>query len=253
MLRHDSPAGGSPASPSAVRSPTSAESSPNGPKTRSCKRQRTASNNASASSSTVLSASQGQDHGLRIPTTFQGGPAHAYATWLNSIDSGNAFTSFIGKKVACKFDDTWAIGTVQSINVDFRQRASVTRTPAPDAQYPTKSRPFRIVLEDNTDSIVNLQTLTTYVRDFTNGAHKQNVFGPSASDDARTSPRNAANTGAAIPLPNPYLTPQGPRPWNPGKAQRRQGTTCQLRQLDPLQVQAFSQVSTHIRAIWSTI
>ncbi len=119
------------------------------------------------------------------------------------MGSGNAFMSFIGKKAVCQFDDSWAIGTVQSINVDFRQRASVTRTPAPDAQYPTKSLPFSIVWEDNTDSIVNLQTLTTYVRDFTNGAHRQNVFGPSAADDARISPRNAAINGAAVPLPNP--------------------------------------------------
>ena len=221
MLRHDSPASGSPASPSAARSPTSAESSPNGPKTRSRKRQRTASNNASASSSTVISASQ--DHGLSIPTTFQGGPAHAYATWLNSIDSGNAFTSFIGKKVACKFDDTWAIGTVQSINVDFRQRASVTRTPARDAQYPTKSRPFSIVWEDNTDSIVNLQMLTTYVRDFTNGAHKQNVVGPSAPVDARTSPRNAAINGAAVPLPNPFPHSSGSSAVAPRQASEQAG------------------------------
>ena len=221
MLRHDSPAGGSPASPSAARSSTSAESPPNGPNTRSRKRQRTASNIASASSSTVFSASQ--DHGPSIPTTFQGGPAHAYATWLNSIDPGNTFTSLIGKKVVCKFADSWAIGTVQSINVDFRQRASMTRTPAPDAQYPTKSLPYSIVWEDNTDSIVNLQTLTTYLRDFTNGAHKQNVLGPSASVDARTSSRDAAINGAAVPLPNPIPHSSGSSAAAPRQASAQAG------------------------------
>ena len=251
MLQHDSPAGGSPASPSASRGSTSAESSPNGATTRSRKRQRTASINASARSSTVLSASQ--DHGPSAPTTFQGGPAHAYATWLNSMDSGNTFMSFIGKKVACQFDDSWAIGTVQSINVDFRQRASVTRTPAPDAQYPTKSLPFSIVWEDNTDSIVNLQTLTTYVRDFTNGAHRQNVFGPSAADDARISPRNAAINGAAVPLPNPIPHSSGCSAVAPRQAPAQAGHHMPAPAARPFQVLAFSQVSTHTRAIWSTI
>jgi hypothetical protein len=36
-------------------------------------------------------------------------------------------------------------------------RNSVTRTPATDAIYPTKSQPFSIIWEDNTDSVVDLR------------------------------------------------------------------------------------------------
>ena len=74
-----------------------------------------------------------------------------------------------------------------------------------------------------TDSIVNLQTLTTYVREFTNGAHKQNVFGPSASDDARISPRNAAINGVAVPLPNPIPHSSGCSAMAPRQAPAQAG------------------------------
>jgi len=42
----------------------------------------------------------------------------------------------------------------------------MTRTPAPDALRPTKSQPFSIIWEDNTDSVVDLRTLLQVVRNY---------------------------------------------------------------------------------------
>jgi hypothetical protein len=39
------------------------------------------------------------------------------------------------------------------------EEEEVTRTPAPDAIYPTQSQPFSIIWEDNTDSVVDLRRL----------------------------------------------------------------------------------------------
>ena len=42
----------------------------------------------------------------------------------------------------------------------------MTRTPAPDAFYPTKSLPFSIIWEDNTDSVVDLHRLHLCMQNF---------------------------------------------------------------------------------------
>ena len=51
-------------------------------------------------------------------------------------------------------------------------RKSVTRTSAPEAIYPTKSQPFSIIWEDNTDSVVDLRRLLQHARNFEQGLHK---------------------------------------------------------------------------------
>ena len=95
--------------------------------------------------------------------TYRGGNASAYTTWLQGIDPQTggkpAYASYIGAKVAQHLDDTgWGVGVVCCITAD-PHRKSVTRTPAPDAIYPTKSQPFSIICEDNTDSVVDLRSL----------------------------------------------------------------------------------------------
>jgi hypothetical protein len=62
-------------------------------------------------------------------------------------------------------------------------RKSATRTPAPDAIYPTKSQPFSIIWEDNTDSVVDLRSLQQFARNFEQGLHK-----PSTSTATRLRP-----------------------------------------------------------------
>ena len=54
----------------------------------------------------------------------------------------------------------------------------MTRTPAPDAIYPTKSQPFSIIWEDNTDSVVDLRRLQLYMRNFEQGLHKAPISPP---------------------------------------------------------------------------
>ena len=48
----------------------------------------------------------------------------------------------------------------------------MTRTPAPDAIYPTKSQPFSIIWEDNTDSVVDLCRLQLCMLNFEQGLYK---------------------------------------------------------------------------------
>ena len=49
---------------------------------------------------------------------------------------------------------------------------SVTRTPAADAIYLTKSQPFSIIWGDNTDSEVNRRRLMQFVQNFEQGLYK---------------------------------------------------------------------------------
>ena len=48
----------------------------------------------------------------------------------------------------------------------------MTRTPALDVFYPTKSLPFSIIWEDNTDPVVDLHRLQLCMRNFEQGLHK---------------------------------------------------------------------------------
>ena len=86
--------------------------------------------------------------------SYQGHAPSTYRTWLQGIDPQTAgkpaYTSYIGAKVAQHFETGWGVGVVCCIASDPRLK-SMTRTPAPDALRPTKSQPFSIIWEDNTD------------------------------------------------------------------------------------------------------
>jgi hypothetical protein len=73
-------------------------------------------------------------------------------------------------------------------------RKSVTRTQARDGIYPTKSQPFSIIWEDNTDSVVDLRRLLQYARNFKQGLHKpSNLIFPPTSNGARVPGTVVAN------------------------------------------------------------
>ena len=68
----------------------------------------------------------------------------------------------------------------------------MTRTPAPDAFYPTKSLPFSIIWEDNTDSVVDLRRLQLCMRNFEQGLHKAPLAAlPPTSNGARATEPSA--------------------------------------------------------------
>jgi hypothetical protein len=115
-----------------------------------------------------------EDHQPHHHRHYRGGTASAYKTWLQGIDPQTAgkpaYASYIGAKVAQHFD--WGVGVLCCITAD-PHRKSVTRTPAPDATvYSTKSQPFSIIWEDNTDSLVDLRRLQQFARNFEQGLHK---------------------------------------------------------------------------------
>jgi hypothetical protein len=89
----------------------------------------------------------------------------------------HAYTSYMGEKVAQHFETGWGVGVVCCIAADPRLK-SRTRTPALDALRPTKSQPFSIIWEDNTDSMVDLCTLLQIVRNYEQGLHKPSTSIP---------------------------------------------------------------------------
>ena len=113
--------------------------------------------------------------------SYQGHTTSTYRSWLQDIDprtaGAPAYTSYIGAKVAQHFETGWGVGVVCCIAADPRLK-SVTRTPAPDALRPTKSQPFSIIWEDNTDSVVDLRTLLQIVRNHEQGLHKPSTSIP---------------------------------------------------------------------------
>jgi len=146
-------------------------SSPQGLEARSRKRARTdsASSPSAESNGTTLGAVVDAQRDIRRVTadSYQGHAPSTYRTWLQGIDPQTAgkpaYTSYIGAKVAQHFETGWGVGVVCCIASDPRLK-SMTRTPAPDALRPTKSQPFSIIWEDNTDSVVDLRTLLQIVR-----------------------------------------------------------------------------------------
>ena len=118
--------------------------------TRQSKARRTANNFAPAAAPTVFS------------NIFPGGTNNRYKAWLNWVTPAGAqsYANFVGKRVEQDFGNgqVWS-GTVQSITQGLL--ASQTRTPALNAIYPTKSRPFTIVWSDDTDSAVSFADLQT--------------------------------------------------------------------------------------------
>jgi hypothetical protein len=199
-------------------------SSPQGLETRSRKRARThsASSPPADSNGTLGAAEDAQRDISRVTTdSYQGNTASAYRTWLQSIDQQTtgkpAFTSYIGAKVAQHFETGWGVGVFRPalrnrlgcrccITADPRLR-SMTRTPAPDALRPTKSQPFSIFWEDNTDSVVDLRTLLQNVRNYEQGLHRPSTsILPPTSNGARAHSTVVSN-GAAAPSPSSALPP----------------------------------------------
>ena len=58
---------------------------------------------------------------------------------------------------------SWSASACICITAD-PHRKSVSKTPAPNAIFPTTSQPFSIIWEDNTDSVVDLRRLLQYAR-----------------------------------------------------------------------------------------
>ena len=157
---------------------SSSPSSPQGLETRSRKRARTDSaiSPSADSNGTLGTVVDAQRAPRRVTAdSYQGHAPSTYRTWLQGIDPQTAgkpaYTSYIGAKVAQHFETGWGVGVVCCIAADPRLK-SVTRTPAPDALRPTKSQPFSIIWEDNTDSVVDLRTLRQIMRNHEQGLHK---------------------------------------------------------------------------------
>ena len=145
-------------------------SSPQGLETRSRKLTRTDSaSSPSAASNSTLGAVVDVHKDIRRVTTdsYQGHTPSTYRAWLQDIDPQTAgkpaYTSYIGAKVSQHFETDWGVCVVCCIAADPCLK-SMTRMPAPDTLRPTKSQPFSIIWDDNTDSVVDLCTLLQIVR-----------------------------------------------------------------------------------------
>jgi len=159
-------------------------SSPQGLETRSRKHARTHSASLPpADSNCTLGAVVDAQRDISSVTTdsYQGNTASSYRTRLQSIDQQTtgkpAYTSYIGAKVDQHFETGWGVGVICCITADQLLR-SMTRTTTPDALRPTKSQPFSIIWEDNTDYVVDLRMLLQNVRNYEQGLHKPSTSIP---------------------------------------------------------------------------
>ena len=193
MQRDEGKRAAQPPPPGGWPAGSTSPSSPQGLETRSRKRTRTDSaSSPSAASNGTLGAVVDAHRDIRRVTadSYQGHTTSTYRAWLQDIDPQTAgkpaYTSYIGAKVAQPFETGWGVGVVCCIAADPRLK-SMTRTPAPDALRPTKSQPFSIIWEDNTDSVVDLRTLLQIVRNHEQGLHKPSTSIP--PPDVQRSPR----------------------------------------------------------------
>jgi hypothetical protein len=92
------------------------------------------------------------------------------------------------------------VGVVCCIAADPRLK-SMTRTPAPDALRPTKSQPFSIIWEDNTDSVVDLRTLLQIVWNHEQGLYKPSTSMPPPTSNGARAQSAVVSQGAAAPSP----------------------------------------------------
>jgi hypothetical protein len=202
-----------PPTPGGWQAGSTSLSSPQGLETRSRKRARTHSaSSPPADSNGTLGADVDARKDIRRVTTdsYQGNTAIAYRTWLQSIDQQTtgkpAYTSYIGAKVAQFFETGWGVGVVCCITADPRLR-SMIRTPAPDALCPTKSQPFSIIWQDNTDSVVYLLTLVQNVRNYEQGLHQPSTSTPPSTSNGARAHSTVVSNGAAAPSPSSALPP----------------------------------------------
>ena len=186
-------------------------SSPQGLETRSRKRARThsATSPSADSNGTLGTVVDAQRAPRRVTAdSYQGHTTSTYRSWLHDIDprtaGAPAYTSYIGAKVAQHFETGWGVGVVCCIAADPRLK-SVTRTPAPDALRPTKSQPFSIIWEDNTDSVVDLRTLRQIMRNHEQGLHKPSTSIPPPTSNGARAQSTVVSQGAAAPSPSSAL------------------------------------------------
>ena len=101
-----------------------------------------------------------RDNSRVTADSYQGDTPSTYRAWLQHIDpqTPGKPPSYIGAKVDQHFETGWGVGVVCCIAADPCLK-SMTRTPTPDALRPTKSQPFSIIWEDNTDSVVDLRAV----------------------------------------------------------------------------------------------
>ena len=130
-MRHDSRAGGSTVSPSSAQRPTSAatQSSPD-------KWTQDTFPQSPAPCADARRTLRPMTPRPAPQATQKGQGQHAFAIWLDSMDQGSIMLHVV--QVVCQCENSWAIGILQSSNANFRQLVSLPRTPASDAQDPTK-------------------------------------------------------------------------------------------------------------------
>jgi hypothetical protein len=105
------------------------------------------------------------------------------------------------------------------ITADPRRKSTI-RVPASDAIFPTKSQPFSIIWEDNTDSVVDLRTLLCLVRNFEQGLYQLSASTPTpTSNRARASGTVVSNGAAPAHSSSSSLSPpQAHAPQSPAAA-----------------------------------
>jgi hypothetical protein len=213
MQRDEGKRAAQPPPPGGWPAGSTSPSSPQGLETRSRKRTRTDSaSSPSAASNGTLGAVVDAHRDIRRVTadSYQGHTPSTYKAWLQGIDPQTAgkpaYTSYISAKVAQPFETGWGVGVVCCIAADPRLK-SMTRMPAPDALRPTKSQPFSIIWEDNTDSVVDLRTLLQIVRNHEQGLHKPSTSIPPPTSNGARAQSTVVSQGAAAPSPSSALPP----------------------------------------------
>ena len=154
-------------------------------------------------------------------TKITGSPHRANSfSWQLTTKGNPAYASYIGARVAQRFETDWGVGVVCCRITADPHRKSMTRTSASNAIYPTKSQPFSIIWEDNTDSVVDLRRLQLYMRNFEQGLHKAHISAP--PPDVQRSPRHRHGgiPRSCLPALLCPFAPTGSRIPSPGRLRR---------------------------------
>ena len=141
--------------------------------------------------------------------TFTGGSTNQYKNWLKLVtpDRTSSYATYVGARVQQE-DEAGRIyfGNVQSITQGLK--ASETRIPATDANYPTESRPFSIVWhDDDTDSAVSFADLQELLVSSNATAQHSSTSGPGS--------RRPSGGAPAVRHAPPPLNPPQPAPAPP--------------------------------------
>jgi hypothetical protein len=96
----------------------------------------------------------------------------AYAKWLDSIKAGHG--SYVGCNLCANFDDGKVYeGIVASIRHLATRTQFQWRQPAANSQHPSRNRPFSIRWEDDTDSLIDMETLKECIALSTRGPRRE--------------------------------------------------------------------------------